>query len=220
MRMAEELATKRFTDMMASAGVDHQRMALEVLFFLPPDFVNIYRELWYEGIGGKDDGGSSGRGRSAEENGKLGKARVPGGGSLGDGRKQRIHVSSGGAKRKSYKEHWVVLDEDVLRIKDKVDKRLRAVARDAREELHWVLEARRREAEEAAGGKAGTENGAGAEGRTGGRTGAQSSTGGRTGAGTGATGRAARSTARCGGCGRMVGSGWKFCSYCGREIGQ
>jgi len=214
MRMAEELATKRFTDMMASAGVDHQRMALEVLFFLPPDFVNIYRELWYKGIGGKDDGGSSGRGRSAEENGKLGKARVSSGGSLGDGRKQRIHVSSGGAKRKSYKEHWVVLDEDILRIKDKVDKRLRAVARDAREELHWVLEARRREAEEAAGGKAGAEDKAGE------KTGAQSRAGGSTGAGTGATGRAARSTARCGGCGRIAGSGWKFCSYCGREIGQ
>lgn len=119
---AKVLAEKMFTDMMASAGVDHRRMAQELLFFLPRGFCDAYEQLWYRGVAAKGtDGGSDERGRGNLAKAELGRAE--------GGR------SGGAGKRRSHKKYWVIADERALEIKDRVDKRLRGIAREIDLEL-------------------------------------------------------------------------------------
>lgn len=119
---AKVMAEKMFTDMMAAGGVDHRRMAQELLFFLPRNFCDAYERLWYRGVAAKGtDGGSDQRGRSQEEAAKVGKAKGSGAGGMG--------------KRRSHKKYWVIADEEALEIKDRVDKRLRGMAREIMREL-------------------------------------------------------------------------------------
>lgn len=122
---AKVMAEKMFTDMMASAGVDHRRMAQELLFFLPRGFCDAYEMLWYRGVAAKGtDGGSDERGRGNLAKAELGRAQ--GGGKGGAGR------------RRSHKKYWVIADERALEIKDRVDKRLRGIAREIGEELREI----------------------------------------------------------------------------------
>lgn len=119
----QQMAERRFTDMMSSAGVSHGRMAQELLYFLPRDFVNIYSEVFYQAYGGSDTGGNGGStsmGENRVEQAAVGKASGKGLQGLG------------GAKRKTYKKYWVIADENAVEIKEKADKRLRALARDMR----------------------------------------------------------------------------------------
>lgn len=119
---AKVMAEKMFTDMMASAGVDHRRMAQELLFFLPRGFCDAYEQLWYRGVAAKGtDGGSDERGRGNLAKAELGRAE---GGKSG-----------GAGKRRSHKKYWVIADERALEIKDRVDKRLRGIAREIQQEL-------------------------------------------------------------------------------------
>lgn len=122
-RQAREMAQRLFTDMMADAGVDMRRMSQEVLWFLPRDFVDAYSEVFYRAFAGKDDGGTGGRGAMDEEKRIVGKASGKGLQGLG------------GAKRKTYKKYWVIADDKAVRIKDLVDRRLRAMARELKLEL-------------------------------------------------------------------------------------
>lgn len=132
---AKVMAEKMFTDMMASGGVDHRRMAQELLFFLPRGFCDAYEQLWYRGVAAKGtDGGSDERGRSNLAKAELGRAQ--GGGKGGAG------------KRRSHKKYWVIADERALEIKDRVDKRLRGIAREIQQELKEIDDERN-------GGKAG-----------------------------------------------------------------
>lgn len=122
---AKVMAEKMFTDMMASAGVDHRRMAQELLFFLPRGFCDAYEQLWYRGVAAKGtDGGSDERGRSNLAKAELGRAQ--GGGKGGAG------------KRRSHKRYWVIADEQALEVKDRIDKRLRGLAREIHEELRAI----------------------------------------------------------------------------------
>lgn len=122
---AEALAEKRFTEMMASAGVGYNQMAKELLYFLPKQFLEAYEQLWYRGFAGKDDGGAGagGPGRIADEAARVGKASGKGLQGLG------------GAKRKTYKKYWVIADEQALELKDRMDKRLRSMAREIKDLL-------------------------------------------------------------------------------------
>jgi len=117
------MAESRFADLMANAGVDSGTMARELLFFLPRDFVTAYSEVFYAAFGGKDDGGVGARGEANAAKAELGKASGKGLAGLG------------GAKRKAYKKHWVIADEAAVELKDKTDKRLRAMARELRVRL-------------------------------------------------------------------------------------
>lgn len=122
---AKVMAEKMFTDMMAAAGVDHRRMSLEVLFFLPKAFVESYENLWYRGVAAKGtDGGSDERGRANLAKAELGRAD---GGRTG-----------GAGKRRSHKKYWVIADERALEVKDRIDKRLRRLAREIHEELRAI----------------------------------------------------------------------------------
>lgn len=113
---AERLAEARFTDMMAAAGVGHDRMAVEVLYWLPRDFIDLYQELYTRALAGTDSG-TGARGKAAEQTGVLGKAK----GKTKQG--------------KRYKKYWVIQDESILQMKERIDKRLRQMTRDIREEL-------------------------------------------------------------------------------------
>lgn len=156
---AEAMAEKRFIERMASAGVGYNQLAKEVFFFLPRSFLEAYEQLWYKGLAGKDDGGTGQRGQATEEQARVGKASGKGLQGLG------------GAKRKTYKKYWVIADEHALEVKDKVDKRLRQMARMIALEL-----AKGPGEDETAGRPA------------------------------------------CGGCGRIVQVGWKYCPNCGSGI--
>lgn len=115
---AERMAQSRFTDLMASAGVSYTRMSQEILWFLPDNFVTEYSTLFHKAFGGKDDGGVNARGQSAAESGSLQKGKA-----------------AAKTNGKKYKKHWVIADEHAMRLKERIDKRLRAMARDIVEEL-------------------------------------------------------------------------------------
>ena len=114
---AERIAEKYFTDMMAAAGVHVDRMALEVLFWLPRDFMELYQELYMRGLR-NTDGGTAAAGEAAAQTGALGKAKAT---TATNGRR--------------FKKYWVVQDEHALEMKGRIDRRLRAMTRDFRLEL-------------------------------------------------------------------------------------
>lgn len=124
--MADRAARDKYTDFLAAAGVSADRMALEVLYWLPQDFLDLYQELYMRGLRGTD-GGTGDRGRAATETGELAKAARK---TTRDG---SFAGSGGGGKR--YKKYWVVADERALELKTKIDKRLRSMTRDIRDEL-------------------------------------------------------------------------------------
>lgn len=128
---AERMARSRFTDLMASAGVGYNQIAKEVFYFMPQELLDVYAELWHAGVAGKDDGGTGARGQADAEQARVGKASGKGLQGLG------------GAKRKTHKKYWVIADEDMLAIKDRADKRIRALARSLRLEMDQVRAARR-----------------------------------------------------------------------------
>lgn len=113
---AERMAESRFTDMMASAGVGTDSMALEVLYWMPRDFQDAYQEV-YMGALKDTDGGAGGKGKTADAMGKLGKA------------------AAAKTTGKKYKKYWVIQDEELLELKTRIDKRLRGLAREIRGEL-------------------------------------------------------------------------------------
>jgi hypothetical protein len=115
---AERMAETRFADMMSSAGVPVTRMALESLYFLPRDFVNAYAEMFTTALTG-DDGGAGAKGKAGERTAALGRAE------------RKTHGGGG----KKYKKYWVVADERALELKERIDKRLRSIAREVMTEL-------------------------------------------------------------------------------------
>jgi len=148
--LAEKKARSLFVDMMASAGLGNHRIAKEVFYFLPQDLLDVYEELWYMGTGGKDGGNTGARGKAAEEAGALGKAGTDNSGSnrTNSGQRGTMYISGGGSsKRKKYKKYWVIADEEALEIKDRVDKRLRGLARDIRRDIDELKAIRKMEAE-------------------------------------------------------------------------
>lgn len=115
---AQQMAERRFIDMMASAGVSSTRISQEVLYFLPREFVQMYSEMFYKAFAGKEDGGSGQAGEMNAAKAALGKA---------DGKGLQ---GLGGAKRKTFKKYWVIADDEAVALKTKIDKRLRVIARD------------------------------------------------------------------------------------------
>lgn len=107
----------RLAEIIAAAGVPHSQIALEVLYFLPKDFLNAYEQMFTKAV--KADGGESARNEAQISAGDLGKARGAGAKTTG----------------KRYKKTFVVLDENALDLKTRIDKRLRMVARDINEGL-------------------------------------------------------------------------------------
>lgn len=114
----EEKVRSRLAEIMAAAGVPHSRISLEVLYYLPPRFLNAYADLFSRAV--VADGGMGGRGESGAATGELGRASVVKNGS-------GPTVQAGG---KRFKKSFVVLDERCLDVKSGVDKRLRLLGKE------------------------------------------------------------------------------------------
>ena len=192
-RLAEAKARGMFADLMASAGVGYNQIAKEVFFFMPQALLDVYEDVWYTGLAGKDDGvGGGGRGVGQAQVAAVGKAATQNQKGMKNG---KVYVSSGGSKRKGYKKYWVIADEEALEIKDRFDKRLRGLAREMGQELFELKWRRSRGERDEPRGKAG--------------------------AGAGGGARATRSArVNCESCGRLMGEGWKFCSSCGHRVAR
>lgn len=115
---AEQMAERRFTEMMASAGVSSRTMMAELLYWIPDDFRDMYIAVTVQALRGTD-GGTEERNRAGDETAAVGKA---------------ARKTTGGAGKK-YKKYWTVADEDLLELKTRMDKRLRQMAREMKEIL-------------------------------------------------------------------------------------
>jgi hypothetical protein len=113
--LIDDKVRARLAEIQSAAGVAESQITLEVLYFLPKDFLNQYADMFTRAV--KADGGESARNAAQQSAGEVGKARV---------------VGSGGAKTggKRYKKTFVVMDENALELKTRIDKRLRVIARD------------------------------------------------------------------------------------------
>lgn len=115
-RIKEEI----IAELLASGGVSYDRAALELLYYIPDTFKHAYTEVFYEAFAGTD-GNLDARGRQGAETAALGRASGKAAGKTT-------------AKRGTF----FIQNELVLEIKDRADKRLRALARDMRRDLDEV----------------------------------------------------------------------------------
>ena len=129
----EREVQRRLTDRLASAGVSQSRIALEVLFLLPPDFVRAYENLFnralkepgLEGVGNRDAGSQVKRVSRKSRLSARGKTRI----AEGAGAK---------AQSKRHRDYWIVRDERALKHKSLIDRRLRRMAREMFEQVEGV----------------------------------------------------------------------------------
>jgi hypothetical protein len=115
---------KRLAEIMSSGGLGYNQISLEILYLLPEEFIGRYIWLWEKALGPAGSGEAAGR--QAARNGGLGLART---------RTEKKGVVPTGASptQKKWKRMGLsVRDEKALELKDRIDRRLRAIARDIR----------------------------------------------------------------------------------------
>lgn len=136
---AQRIARQMFTDMMSSAGVGHNRMAIEVLFFMPKQFADQYSRMFHAAL--QADAGAARKGERDRQVGDLGRAagsnteswgaggRDSKGGSGSDEQMQvrAVNHAKSGSKGGG---HWHMNDERASALKSKIDRRLRRMARE------------------------------------------------------------------------------------------
>lgn len=109
--------------------IGEEDIALEVLYWLPAEFVDAYRELFMQAlhlgneVQSHSGQGNRGGGVVASATGRK-KGGSGGGGS---------HGSGSGTKR--YRTEWIVKDETALEVKNRVDRRLRGIIPGMRNQL-------------------------------------------------------------------------------------
>jgi hypothetical protein len=112
----------------AAAGIDHGRLSIEVLFLLPPQFVRQYQWLFDQALdspvrpqsdGGKDEGRVKAKGKPRDDL----KAR-----SMGGAKKSKRSVSG----------YWPIRDEEAVKIKGLLDRRIVRAVNQAVEDLKLV----------------------------------------------------------------------------------
>lgn len=106
-------------ELLSSAGVDQGRVALEVLYWMPVEFLEDYRDLFMRALhlGDGDD-----RDKAGADEGRLVKKVKP----EIRGKKGGMHATGGG---KRYKTEWVVKDEKAMDVKRRVDNKLKNLVR-------------------------------------------------------------------------------------------
>lgn len=106
---------RRLAEVLSSAGVNANRVALEVLFMLPAEFVRGYSDLFHRALNTTEDG----MGARNDAKSELGRAQGAGG---------------GGAKaKKGTRGVFLVRDDRALGEKERVDRTLRKLARQMRD---------------------------------------------------------------------------------------
>jgi hypothetical protein len=123
---------RRMTEIASSAGIDRGRISVEVLFLLPPQFVRMYQRVFDAALddpvrpqqdGGKDEGRIKAKGKPRDDL----RAR-----SMGPAKKGKRSVSG----------YWPVRDEDAMKIKDLLDRRIVRAVSQATEDLRLIRAAR------------------------------------------------------------------------------
>lgn len=108
----EQRVRARLAEVMSSAGVDHSRISLEVLYLLPPEFLDAYIELYHRAF--KDSSSSIGN---------------PDAISVKKTKGSQIRPAVQG---KRYKNYWQIRDEKAFTQKQRVDRKLRALIKEIR----------------------------------------------------------------------------------------
>lgn len=117
----EREVRRRMVDYLTSAGVPQGRISLEVLYMLPPDFVRAYRKVFEKAL--REDVGPQQAGDAIEKasNSKADRTRQA--------------FAQGAKHGKRYNNHWVVKDEESLKLKASVDRKLGRLASELEETL-------------------------------------------------------------------------------------
>lgn len=128
----ENEVRKRMAERLSAAGVNRGRISLEVLYWLPADFVRVYMQVVEMAVR-MDDSLSSAMGGSVGDEGKASIATVGGGprkGKTAGGlftRTSGAHAKGGGR----YMRHWIVKDDNAMRLKASIDRRIRRAIEEA-----------------------------------------------------------------------------------------
>lgn len=112
----------------ASGGLPQGRITLEFLYLMPQDFIDAYTSLFWQalheekpvGQGVEGEGSVAGEGKDAMPKLKT-QAKQKG---IALGSENRLQATGG----KRYKTYWTVRDEKALRLKSRVDTKLRELA--------------------------------------------------------------------------------------------
>ena len=123
---------RRMAEIAAAAGIDHGRLSIEVLFLLPPQFVRMYQAIFDAALddpvkpqlaANKDEGRIKAKGKPRDDL----RAR-----SMGAAKKGKRSVSG----------YWPIKDEEAVKIKDLLDRRIVRAASQATEDLRSSRAAR------------------------------------------------------------------------------
>lgn len=117
----EREVRRRVSDYMASGGVPHGRIAVEILYMLPPEFVRAYRKVWERALRPDVQGVVAGSGDEKAANSK--------------GERTRQGFAQGAKRGKGYANHWVVKDEEALKLKGSIDRKLGRLASELEDSL-------------------------------------------------------------------------------------
>lgn len=115
----DEQVRRRLQEILTRSGVDEGRVALEVLYWLPEEFIKDYIQLFQKALSLGDENHGAG------EEAKAGKAKVS---SKRRGKPKSMAAQGGG--KKYYKGEWVVKDDNAFEVKRRVDRKLRRVVND------------------------------------------------------------------------------------------
>jgi len=187
----EDQVRLRLQSRLAGAGVKEREVAVEVLFWLPMEFVKEYEQLFARALSLGDR--SSLQGMAGDEGRSVKKV------------KSSLHTrkpkgEAGAGKARVYRGEWIVKDEIALEIKKRVDRRLRGVVQGVREQ---VLRELKKEIA-ARGSRGGEETGREIHGSTPGSVGSEELE--TIGSGSGAR-------KRCQRCGKLMKGDWVRCPY-------
>lgn len=105
----EHQVRKRLAEALGSAGVDFNRISLEVLYLLPPQFLDAYIELYLRALKDESSGGI------ADENTLLGVGKKT--------KRYQIGPATNNSGKK-YRDHWQIRDDAAFALKKRIDRKL------------------------------------------------------------------------------------------------
>jgi hypothetical protein len=118
----DEAIRRRLAEIMSSAGLGYNQISLEVLYLLPAEFIQRYTWLWEKALGPAGSGDATGQQLARDAGLERARTRTEYRGTRITG------ASSTGKKWKRM--GLAVRDEKALKLKDRIDRRLRSIARD------------------------------------------------------------------------------------------
>lgn len=108
----ENEVRRRLQDVLSAGGMASEGVAKEVLFWLPADFLDWYRDLFLKAleIRGRQALGVGSEGQGGDRKADLGKAII----DEKEYKGKRVGAGKGGASKRYYNGEWIIKDEDAL----------------------------------------------------------------------------------------------------------